>query len=903
MCIKPLLFHLQCRYFKINNYGKCSAFNKFISTSAAHHLRIPAQDETPSDDDTAEIDDSYLNITTYEGYARDLLFKNSKDLLLRHIYHCASVQELLSVIDKNLNHFEHEHITQTVFVLHDLQRIYQDFSSSKTKNLSQSANEFFEKLQKEDHFQKLLTLTETKVHHFDSRTLSYCALYLNKLGLTIDTKTMQLLCDTLKKKLLDKFSLASTTRFLETVFSETSLRPFFMSQELMPLVFKEIELCASIEDLSNISVSLNKLHRVVTEESLDQYKTKVESLIANGFLTSKHYKVVLQIISFLNYPKWRDKNTVLISKCVSLVKDDVNNFNLNEVLILCEILFKIQEPSSVLNDLQRCSYKYFYQLEDFPTTQKISLLSILVFFTAPHMRSNFHKKLKKYVNECENYENLLVLRKLLSYLKVSDVSLCNLYWEKMLNVVKTEHRHIDILQISQNYVSFSSDIDNYRHLEFETEMLKHLSNLMKEVNCEFFPQKIASILSFVLLYGNDLSVLEYLVTKIENNWHQLKPNDCLKLAYTLRLFNETDKKYIKLSYARRIDEALSQYILKESASHHQDLWKNNALLKSCVYKNKVNMSEITSLLHIYKNFQYISSKNMENLFYCFLMTNTLFPELLENMIKYILTYKDHILGFNAGRVLYLSYSLGYHPKNTTEFCASVVDIIIRDQKRMTGLSIIYSALALCFYNKLPNSIIKSIFNVEFMDKLDSELQQCYSKDKYPNRVRNYLMRLNRAVCLDYPECNVPWFHQKYVDENIKGKNRQPSFFTLKIREHLLRIIQNKDALSENVVTPYGYQIDFVINLNSKDEVVHNESECVKRLALLLTPEYAYTTITSQLKGSFQLKKRHLEMLGYKVVFVKSSDWIGLYYTEDRIDYLEHLIWPKKFSEIKTQTFR
>lgn len=41
---------------------------------------------------------------------------------------------------------------------------------------------------------------------------------------------------------------------------------------------------------------------------------------------------------------------------------------------------------------------------------------------------------------------------------------------------------------------------------------------------------------------------------------------------------------------------------------------------------------------------------------------------------------------------------------------------------------------------------------------------------YPTRVRDHLMQLNRAVCIDYPESNVPWFHQKYVDE-LKKQGR------------------------------------------------------------------------------------------------------------------------------------
>lgn len=77
-----------------------------------------------------------------------------------------------------------------------------------------------------------------------------------------------------------------------------------------------------------------------------------------------------------------------------------------------------------------------------------------------------------------------------------------------------------------------------------------------------------------------------------------------------------------------------------------------------------------------------------------------------------------------------------------------------------------------------------------------------------------------------------------------------------------------------------------------------------RLALLLLPEFAYTKIVTQLKGNFQMKKRHLEILGYKVIFLKCSDWIGLYYAEERLDFLRQLIWPNECKhEINKETLR
>lgn len=38
---------------------------------------------------------------------------------------------------------------------------------------------------------------------------------------------------------------------------------------------------------------------------------------------------------------------------------------------------------------------------------------------------------------------------------------------------------------------------------------------------------------------------------------------------------------------------------------------------------------------------------------------------------------------------------------------------------------------------------------------------------YPMRVRHLLMELNRAVCLDRPEANIPWFHEKYCEEFLE----------------------------------------------------------------------------------------------------------------------------------------
>lgn len=85
---------------------------------------------------------------------------------------------------------------------------------------------------------------------------------------------------------------------------------------------------------------------------------------------------------------------------------------------------------------------------------------------------------------------------------------------------------------------------------------------------------------------------------------------------------------------------------------------------------------------------------------------------------------------------------------------------------MSGLSLVQSCLALCFYKSIPEQLINQVFCVKFIQRIDDEIQICYSKATYPGLVLNRVMQLNRTVCLDLPETNVPWFQQNYVEAQL-----------------------------------------------------------------------------------------------------------------------------------------
>lgn len=69
-----------------------------------------------------------------------------------------------------------------------------------------------------------------------------------------------------------------------------------------------------------------------------------------------------------------------------------------------------------------------------------------------------------------------------------------------------------------------------------------------------------------------------------------------------------------------------------------------------------------------------------------------------------------------------------------------------------------------------------------------------------------------------------------------------------------------------------------------------------RLAILLTNSHFYTNFVKQIKGEYQLKQRHLEILGYRVFFLNFNEWNRLRDRKHKIEFLKNIIWPNSVTE-------
>ncbi|XP_066145729.1 FAST kinase domain-containing protein 1, mitochondrial isoform X2 [Euwallacea fornicatus] len=815
------------------------------------------------------------------------LFANEDDIYAKEIKKCASVEEVFTFIKGNIHKVSHQNLTQIVSVLYDLKTIfnyhYGEHESSKDL--------FFKKLLEHQEFYILTEAIQANIEEYEPVSLSYTLLHLNKLGLSEGSNLIQNIALKLRDHLLDNFSLSIATRLIRVIFNENSVRPYYIVIDLIPKIFQQIELIDTPNELNDLTICLYKMSNILTEETLNKYVVKVNSMMNENKLTGLDYQVLNQVVTLFNLPQFRYKLSSSISRCILKMKDSIEILNINEMCQLYDVFFKNQEPGEVLNVIQRAATKLLYEIEDtdIHQTKKLTLFSSIIFYSSPINKNQFRQEIGKYLRDSNTLPNLIILRKILSYIKIFDTKLCEAYWDVACKILKAESDQYNT-QMMESYLYFCSDMPGYKHYGFEHHILDAIEKENKEKLLTLYPYKLFSSLAFALVCSCNPKFINNLIKKFTELAPQLQANDIFKISYGLQILSQKTSYVVTERNIKEISAILHTQTARIYANSEMDPISLGFLIKSAILRNNYDNQLINDILVGLKETPYMSSKLMEIMCYSLQQTKSLIPEVVNLCTNYILQHKTNIIGFNVEKIMILLFEINYLPVYDKEFFQTVTDIIIRDQERMSGLGFLQAALSLCFFNQMPKSFVKQIFNVEFLDKIDMELASCYFRNIYPRRVRNVLMQLNRSVCLEYPEYNVPWFHQKYIEEYQKNAvDDVVDAFHKSVKGYLIGTL-GSDNILENVITPYGYEINFVFHLDkNKNLTTAFDDPQTTKYALLLKNDAAFTRFYVRLRGRDELKNRHLEILGYKVEMITENTWTNLLYAEERVEYINQLV--------------
>lgn len=170
----------------------------------------------------------------------------TNDPLINKFNNCASVQDVLNLIESNKTHMKPEHINHAILILWNLQRMFYYYNSVHEfpvvkNNCTDQVNVYLEKLKSNSSFNILLNNIKSQYKTFNTETLSSTLLYLYKIGLEIKHEVLQLLISEFKERFSrTDFTLVSLSRFMLVNSKEKDLGLYLYIRDMVPIIFSQI---------------------------------------------------------------------------------------------------------------------------------------------------------------------------------------------------------------------------------------------------------------------------------------------------------------------------------------------------------------------------------------------------------------------------------------------------------------------------------------------------------------------------------------------------------------------------------------------------------------------------------------------------------------------------------------
>uniref|UniRef100_A0A4X1VJW4 RAP domain-containing protein n=1 Tax=Sus scrofa TaxID=9823 RepID=A0A4X1VJW4_PIG len=340
------------------------------------------------------------------------------------------------------------------------------------------------------------------------------------------------------------------------------------------------------------------------------------------------------------------------------------------------------------------------------------------------------------------------------------------------------------------------------------------------------------------------------------------------------------------------------------------LWKEVKSLKGDWFAHSLLEETVVTLQRLMDEINYM---NIAGIASFISRSNYLSTSLLDRIASVVVQQIEKIHPFAILGVILPFCALNYDPPQRDEFFGTCIQHLNSHLSKLDPIMLVFLGSSLATIEYFPENLLKAIFNIKFLAKLDSQLELLCSSLNM--KVQFRLMELNRAVCLECPEYQIPWFHERFCQQynkdtgSMNGAQQQ-------IYKMLAEVLGGINFVKASVLTPYYYTIGFECILDKRKNPlpygshnltlgklpkIHSESNTqiagsrlppgAEKIALEFLDSRAFCRNTPHLKGKSAMKKRHLEILGYHVIQIPHFEWnsMALSTKGARMDYLRERI--------------
>nr|XP_006636665.1 PREDICTED: FAST kinase domain-containing protein 1 [Lepisosteus oculatus]XP_015214322.1 PREDICTED: FAST kinase domain-containing protein 1 [Lepisosteus oculatus] len=458
---------------------------------------------------------------------------------------------------------------------------------------------------------------------------------------------------------------------------------------------------------------------------------------------------------------------------------------------------------------------------------------------------------------------------------------------------------------------FSKNLEGYKPVEIaritQVLILLHYQNpeLLTKLRCFLVSHLQVSVFPYeVTMLTRVLSMLpsprldEEVTSRVDDLLPQCNLSDLNTFATAMAKWVRHDPSYRhvmprvyvkllqKLNHCglERLRKADSLDLLLEELKYVPGEWFEEVLLEE-------------TMLSLQRLIDQISWSNVPELAVFLTRTNHLCTPLLDRIASVSMEHIEKI-HYSAMYATILPFTvLNYDPPQGDEFFDACIQHLRPHISSFDPHLLVLLAYSLAVADCFPEDVIREIFNVDFLAKLDAQLETL--PDALNMRIRLRLMELNRAVSLECPEFQIPWFHERYCQQLLKKGNGSVTAVQQQIHKMLGEILGGMSYAKVSVLTPYFYVVEFecILDRNKKPipyvehsrlliteegkvqwgpgSPVNDRSELppgAQRVAVDFLDSKSFCKNSRHMKGEAVMRKRHLEILGYNVAQIPHFEW-------------------------------
>ncbi|XP_023646505.2 FAST kinase domain-containing protein 1, mitochondrial [Paramormyrops kingsleyae] len=812
---------------------------------------------------------------------------SNRDQVLEQLRVCSTEDQVFDVVGKNKAKLSAGHVGCALGMLWQFQ---------KEKPYMLRTLEF---VRTHPQFLTLRVLAENKISLMDDDTVVNMLYDVLRLSVEPhDSLIQQLVAEAWTR--LDRLDLATLSKF-SVCLSDQHLHCSPLMGQIAEILNQKLDSIEDIRVLTNLMISISTL---VSPRLRDALIERADSLL--GTMDSSLFRNPRRIVQFLRNIKYCYRP--LLEKCDKILIHNVPIMDAEDIGIVLGLYQSLQFNS--------CDFRLAAKRRMMKHTDACSdPLSFSKFFaalapiTGQEAREGLESSALLLAGEF-SAQQALAVAETLEEIQCRNLPLIN----KIASVLHKNldvYRPVEIARITQALIML-----HYQNPELLSKLRSKLVGL---VQVSIVPQEV-SMLTHVLAMLSSPRLEEAVISRVYAILPQCNLSELSSLAQAIIKWSRGDPTY--RHSAPGVHSHLLQVLNRCGLERVRMADKLDLLLEELKYISGEWFEEMLlddTMLTLQRLVDQISVSNLPEICLFLTKTNCVFAPILDRIAS-VTKENIHKIHYSATYAILLPFAvLNYDPPNGDDFFESCIQKFTPHIGSFDPHLLVLIAYTLALADYFPEELIKEIFNVDFLAKLDSQLETL--PDALNMRIRLRLMELNRAVCLECPEFQVPWFHHRYCLQMQRKGNGGISPVQQQIHKMLGEIFGGMNYAKVAVSTPYFYTVDFEcvmdkhmrpVPYTEQNQLQITEEEKVQwgldsawketseispgaqRIALIFLDSKSFCRNTGHMKGETTMRKRHLEILGYQILQIPHFEWnsMELSTMEAWKDYLRKKIFTK-----------